>query len=65
MVALPRTCEYCGSRMMHYGSCGCPDASLVWIRNEREKLKERLIRLDKLEADQIAKIAASSAVTAA
>lgn len=51
MVALPRTCEHCGSSMYHYGGCHCQSATAGWVRAEREKLLERLATLDKIEAD--------------
>lgn len=60
MVSPPRTCPHCGNRTTHYGSCGCPRASIEWIRNERVKLQERLVRLDKLEADASAKLTATA-----
>lgn len=53
MVHLPRTCAFCGAKMMHYGSCTCAEAALSSIAAEREDIKARLAKLDELERDAV------------
>lgn len=45
MVSLPRTCQFCGAKLMHYGTCNCTNATLDKIDSEREEIKKRLIEL--------------------
>jgi hypothetical protein len=51
VVHLPRTCKYCGAKMMHYGFCNCADARLANIDDERRAIALRLARLDELERE--------------
>lgn len=49
MVALPRECGHCGKKLMHYGACNCPAATIDWVKVERAAITARLARLDKIE----------------
>lgn len=51
MVALPRTCQHCGTQMMHYGACNCPRATLDWVEVHRADIVRRTKHLDKIEAN--------------
>lgn len=53
MVGLPRTCKHCGERLMHYGACECPDATLDWIDAERGAITKRLDRLKEIEKEAL------------
>ena len=46
MVSLPRTCQFCGKSLMHYGSCDCTNGRLDNIDAERKQIAERLKALD-------------------
>ncbi len=54
MVGLPRTCKHCGEKLMHYGACSCPEATLDWIDAERETIRKRLERLKQIEKEALA-----------
>lgn len=56
MVVLPRTCQHCGERMMHYGACRCPKGQLDSIETERRSIAVRLARLDEREAEERARL---------
>lgn len=51
MVQLPRTCVFCRSALMHYGSCRCTPSRLAAIEAERRAIVLRLARLDEMEAE--------------
>lgn len=55
MVHLPRTCPYCSAKLMHYGACNCPDATVDWVDAEREAIKTRLARLAVIEKEAVRK----------
>lgn len=52
-VSLPRTCEHCGAKLMHYGSCNCPNATLDWVDAQRQDLKRKSAELDKIEKEAL------------
>ena len=54
MVSLPRTCPHCGEKLMHYGACNCPIATLDWIDAERIAIQKRLDRLKEIEKEAVA-----------
>lgn len=51
MTSLPRKCDFCRKRLLHYGMCGCADSRLAAIDAERKQIEKRQDELDALERE--------------